>query len=59
MALRHWVPVSIAVSAAVIILILELVRIEDRLRVQQQSLENELLRLRVEAERVFHPCVGQ
>ena len=57
--MKYWAPVSITVSTATIIVVLLLWRIEDRLRVQQQSLESELLRLRVEAERVFHPCVGQ
>jgi len=57
--MRYWVPVSITVSTATIIVVLLLWRIEDHLRVQQQSLESELARLRVEAERVFHPCVGQ
>jgi len=57
--MRYWAPVSITVSVATIVLVALLWRVEDRLRVQQQSLESELLRLRVEAERVFHPCVGQ
>jgi len=54
--MRYWAPVSITVSVATIVLVALLWRVEDRLRVQQQSLESELARLRVEAERVFHPC---
>ena len=57
--MRYWAPVSIIVSTATIIVVLLLWRLEDRFMTQQQSLESELLRLRMEAERVFHPCVGQ